>query len=604
MIKRLCIIIILFGLTIPSPLLGDPQLGEEIEKEWFFRGKDPETWKRIKDKGFGEGIGNIEEISAALVMEGYRRLRDDPSKAIGLFKTAKELSPDYPSAYYATGKAYWRQSTLNIFKTLDEFLSGWKATFRNFWWSFFTMGNLSFTLFISFLSGLLLFSISIVIRYFPLLNHDVKERFGMIPSSLMKLIPLLFLLSFLFLDLGFIYLYLLLLFIVWPYMSIKEKGIGLFSLIILAILPLILPYLLLFVSVQNNPELKVMVEVNKGWIDDRGIIDLEKRSRNEPEDPEAIFSLALAKKRRGNFDSALTLYEKILDVRYLSDRVYNNIGNIYAAKRRFNDAILNYNKAIENNPNLVSAHYNLSQIYREIFRFDEGEKEYQEAQRIDSELLKTYTSIKGPSFNRFVIDEGLSKKEIWRNVLRRSKENIKLADSIWVHFMRWFPRRQTPFILLIPFLILLIYTLFVRRRSFVYSCIKCGGVVCGKCQIERSQEDMCEGCYRMLIKMEGSPQERIERILNVRRFQDRRKGLIKIMAFLPGMGHLYTGQSIKGITFIFSFLFLTTWWFLWDYLRTPFKIYPSFLGPARLSFVILFLALYTILFIDGRRILR
>lgn len=604
MIKRFLVVIILFGLIIPFPPQAEPQFGKEIEREWFFREKDPETLKRIKDKGFGEGIGNIEEISAALVMEGYKILKSDPAKAISLFKTAKELSPDFPSAYYATGKAYWRQSILNIFKTLDEFLSGWKATFRNFWWLFFTMGNLSFTLFISFSASLLLFSIIIAFRYFPLLNHDIKEKFPIIPSNLIKLILLVFLLLFLFLNPGFLYLYLLLLFLVWPYMSVKEKGIGFLSLIVLAILPLIIPYLLLFLSVQNNPELKVMVEVNKGWIDDKGLIDLEKRSKNEPEDPEATFSLALAKKRRGQFDEALTLYEKILDVRYLSDRVYNNIGNIYAAKNNFNDAISNYKKAIENNPYLVSAHYNLSQIYRKTFRFDEGEREYQEAQRIDSELLKTYASIKGPSFNRFVIDEGLSKKEIWRNVLRRSKENIKLADSIWTRFMRWVPRRQTPFLLLIPFLFLITYTLLVRRRSFVYSCIKCGNIVCGKCQIERSVENMCEECYKMLIQMEGSSQSRIERILNVRRFQERRKGLIKIMAFLPGIGQFYTGQSIKGITFIFSFLFLITWWFLWDYLKTPFKIYPSLFGPARLTFIILSLALYTFLFIDGRRILR
>jgi hypothetical protein len=104
--------------------------------------------------------------------------------------------------------------------------------------------------------------------------------------------------------------------------------------------------------------------------------------------------------------------------------------------------------------------------------------------------------------------------------------------------------------------------------------------------------------------MEGSSQSRIEKILNLRRFQDRKKGLIKILAFFPGIGHLYSGHSIRGITFILSICFLITWWFLWDYLKTPFKIYPSFLGPAKLSFILIFFSLYTILFIDGRRLLR
>lgn len=600
--KRICILIILLLLLIVPEFKAESDVGKEIEKEWFLRSKDPETLKRIKDKGFGEGIGNIEEISAALVMDGYRISKSDTARAIEMFNMAVELSPDYPSAHYAAGKAYWHQSFLNIFKTLDEFLSGWKATFRNFWWLFFMMGNLSFALIISILACFFVFAMLMVIRYFPLLNHDIKEKFPAAPILPIKLIPFVLILLFLLFNPGFLYLYLLLMFFVWPYMDIKERGIGIFSLVVMAFLPLIIPYLLLFVTVQDNPELKVMVEVNKGWIDDNGLVDLERRFKDQPRDPEATFSLGLAKKRRGNFGSAFPLYEKILDVRYLSDRVYNNIGNIYTAKRMFEDAVANYKRAIENNPNLVSAHYNLSQVYRETFRFEEGEKEYQEANRIDSELLKTYTSIKGPFFNRFVIDEGLSKKEIWRNILRRSDDNIKLSNAIWMRFMRWIPRKQASFILISLSLTLLAYTLLVGKRSSVYSCIKCGKIVCGRCQIERSVKDICEECYKTLIRMEGSSQNRIERILSVRRYQDKRKGLTNILVFFPGIGHLYSSNPIRGVPFTFLIFLIISWWFLWDYLKTPFKIYPSFFGPAKFSFVLLSLVVYAFLVIDGRRI--
>lgn len=604
MIRRFYIIVILIGLIIPSLLHADPQIDKEIEKEWFLRDKDPESIKKIREKGLDEGMGNIEDFSEALVIEGYRSVKRDPVKAMMLFQSAKELSPDYPSAYYATGKVYWKQSVLNIFKTLDEFLSGYKATLKNFWWLFFTVGNLSLALIISFLTSFLLFSLLIVIRYLPLLNHDIKEWLPRISHLVVKSIPVAFILLFFFLNPGFLYLYLFLLILLWPYFSNKEKGMGLLSLICIAILPLIMPLLLSFVSAQSSPGLKAIVEINKGSIDERGLIELEERIKKNPDNIEATFSLALAKKRRGNFNEALTFYDNLLNEKSISDRVYNNIGNIHAAKKNFVEAFSSYNSALEKNPGLVSSHYNLSQVYREALRFDEGEKEYQEARRINPELLKVYSSLKGLSFNRLVVDEGLTNIEIWKNALRRSKENDKLAESVWLQFMKWVPSHQAPYLLISICIVMFAYIFLVRRRTSVYSCIKCGNVVCRKCQTVGHEQDMCEQCYKILIQMEGSSQSRIEKILALRKYQDRKKGLLKIIAFFPGIGHLYEGRSIKGLIFIFSIIFLLSWWFLWDYLKTPFKIYPSITGPARLSFILISLAVYALLFINGRRLSR
>jgi tetratricopeptide (TPR) repeat protein len=609
MIKRI-LFIFLSVVIIPSFLFSEgscaaePQISKEIEKEWFLREKNPESMKNIREKGLDEGIGNIEEISASLVTEGYRTLKNDSEKAMTLFHEAKELSPDYPPAYYASGKAYWKHSAFNIFKTLDEFLSGFKASFRNFWWSFFTVGNISIALIISALLSFLLFSILMVIRYFPLLKHDIRERLTQVPSLIFKLSPFFIIALFLFLNPGFIYLYLLVLILLWPYFSVREKGIGLFSLAFLAFIPLIIPLLLLFVSAQSSPGLKAIVEINKGWTDKRGIADLEDHLKNNPEDKEALLSLALAKKRSGSFTEALTLFKNLSDVESFSDRAYNNIGNVYAARKNFEGAIANYNKALEKNPNLVSAHYNLSQVYRETLMFDEGEKEYEEARKIDPDLLKTFSSLKGQSFNRLVIDEGLRKSEIWRNAINRTNANEKLAESIWMKFMKWVPLRKGQYLFLLLFLFFLAYGLILRKGHSVYSCIKCGNVVCVRCQLERTDQDLCEQCHKILILMEGSSQDRVAKILELRRFSDRKMGILEGLMFFPGIGHLYEGKSIRGTIFVFLFTFLFSWWFMWDYLRIPFKIYPSFLGPAKFSFMLFSLVIYYLLYTNGRRLLR
>lgn len=578
---------------------------ERIEREWFLRGRDPETLNRLKEIRLDEGAWNIEEISAALAKEGYSYLsQGEPDLAIRILQSAKELSPDYPPAYYATGKAYWQQSYLNIFKTLDEFLSGWRATLRNFWWLFMIVGNLSLTLILTIVGSLFLFSTVMAIHYVPILNHDIKEKVPKIPSFIFNLIFIGLFLLLLF-KAGFIWLYPFLLFILWPYLRVKEKGISFISLILLAFLPSALTIFSSISSAQGSTELKAIVQANKECVGSQGLKEMEEWVNKDPNDYVSIFSLALEKKKRGNFDEALTLYHKIIDEKSISDRVLNNMGNIYAIKRDLGSAAMSYNEALKKNPNLISVHYNLSQLYRESFRFDEGEKEYRKAKEIDSELLKFYSSIKGTSFNRCFIDESLRNWEIWKKALRHSKEREALAESVWAGFMKGIPLKRIPYPLLFIFLGLITYH-FLARKSLSYYCIKCGKIVCKRCDGHRKEEGMCDQCYKVLIQLDGTSKDRIDKILELRRFQDKRNSILKVMAFFPGLRDLYEGYLIKGMVFIFCFLGGAIWWFLWDYLKTPFKIYPSILGPARLGFLLVFVSLYLyVVLVKGRiRLLR
>ncbi|MGD0886988.1 MAG: tetratricopeptide repeat protein, partial [Thermodesulfovibrionales bacterium] len=64
-------------------------------------------------------------------------------------------------------------------------------------------------------------------------------------------------------------------------------------------------------------------------------------------------------------------------------RVYIDLGNSLDNLNHFEDAVLAYRKAIELNPQLQSAHYNLGIAYFRKHRFEEAKKEFQIAVLLD-----------------------------------------------------------------------------------------------------------------------------------------------------------------------------------------------------------------------------
>ena len=74
-------------------------------------------------------------------------------------------------------------------------------------------------------------------------------------------------------------------------------------------------------------------------------------------------------------------------------RGYNNLGIVYLARRRPEDAVANYKRAISLAPNLATAHYNLGHAYHKQGKMDLAIGAYQQALTTDTTLAIAHNNI-------------------------------------------------------------------------------------------------------------------------------------------------------------------------------------------------------------------
>ncbi|NWF52130.1 MAG: tetratricopeptide repeat protein [Nitrospirae bacterium] len=497
------IILILF---IPSIIYGDNLYEEQLDK----------------------GLENSDAYSFFLI----EKSRSDPSKAEETLITAMRYSPNLPAVYFELSKVTFSFSTQGIFQSFDYMIRGINTYTKNFWWSFIAVGSL----FISFILSILLSIIIIVIvrlfRDMPLLSHDIMEQRSRIFLFLILLSaaagPLLFIGGVLIL-LGI-------------YMKRKDRFIVYLYLLFLLLLPLILKTSSVFFSIPSSNLLKGVVLVNESKNNRYALTALKNKN-----DDVALFSYALALKREGRYDEAIKIYNKLVSKKPDS-KIYINLANCYFAIGEIETAKQLYEKAIQIKP-LVSAFYNLSQIARISLDLEKGEEYFLYAQRLDSKAVSKFQSIFGHNPNRFVIDEVIPTSDIWRYAFRKE---IKVSNFS----LSTIPLSIIPFIAF--FFILLFYMLNKHIKQRAYKCHKCGTILCARCEKKILWGNMCPECFKTLVRLhELDARERIARLQLVYEHQKRNRRMKNIFSFLmPGFAHIYAGEILNGLFFLWIFLFL------------------------------------------------
>ncbi|MFZ9886448.1 MAG: tetratricopeptide repeat protein [Myxococcota bacterium] len=158
-----------------------------------------------------------------------------------------------------------------------------------------------------------------------------------------------------------------------------------------------------------------------------------KAASLRPELAEAQEHYAVLLKRSGDPDKALTAFEKVASLRPGSALAQLHLGNGYRATKRFVDAEKAYQRALELDPNLHAAHFNLAIMY--IDNPFEGRDELEQLQTATASL-KRYQELTSPGGAELVrIEEYLAStdSQIRRIEKRRERERrrqlIKQAEE-------------------------------------------------------------------------------------------------------------------------------------------------------------------------------
>ncbi|MBI4698495.1 MAG: hypothetical protein HY758_06170, partial [Nitrospirae bacterium] len=128
-------------------------------------------------------------------------------------------------------------------------------------------------------------------------------------------------------------------------------------------------------------------------------------------------------------------------------------------------------------------------------------------------------------------------------------------------------------------LFLLAGSLYIYDKTvsfYAFMCKRCGKIYCSKCEKKVTYDQLCHSCFQALVSLgELTPEERVERILEIQRYKSRRIRRLKVLTlFLPGSGHVYYGWSGYGFLILMAFTFFLFSSLLWFRLSVPESMNP------------------------------
>lgn len=116
---------------------------------------------------------------------------------------------------------------------------------------------------------------------------------------------------------------------------------------------------------------------------------------DNPDIPEAHYSLGFALQALGRRDDAIAAYRNAVVLKADFAQAHNNLGNLYLSLSRLKEAEECYRKALAADPGLTQAHYNLGLVLRGLNRFAEAEVCFRSACALAPAHAEAWKSLRG-----------------------------------------------------------------------------------------------------------------------------------------------------------------------------------------------------------------
>ncbi|MCP4716634.1 MAG: tetratricopeptide repeat protein, partial [Deltaproteobacteria bacterium] len=296
--------------------------------------------------------------------------------------------------------------------------------------------------------------------------------------------------------------------------------------------------------------------VNYGYWTSATIDHLEDISQRQPDDIDVLMTLGLAHKREQNYRTARRYYEKAMAAAPRNYKTHVNIGNVFLATGRWEQAVAAYKEAAVLAPTAsAAAHFNLARAYQQRFMFKEAEQELFAAKRIAADRIDRQLGLYSENYNRMLLDELPGRSNLllrgYRDFLRESQ----ITAGVWALLFPGIPLQYAPAF----FLGIVFFCLISVRRDRVriaVSCRFCGKTMCRRCQVQLTDEIGCNQCRNFFHKKERiGARAKAEKMKQILRHRNMRSVPGNVLAVcLPGAGHMWKGQVLRGSLYLFVFL--------------------------------------------------
>lgn len=507
------------------------------------------------------GVGNFIPLSLLLIATSQQLLSDgDSATALTCAEYARRFSPDFPAATMHESFVNWRINRFMLQRLLIGYAHGFVQKFYTVdelsAYAFTQLAVLGAALMLT-LAGIALLSL---VRNCRLLLHDIRHVLPAVlsPQTAVALLVLLCVFPLLF-GFSFVWLFPYWLMLFWCYHNVKERAfIGILIVLFVFVVPLIAAACSYVLFIPQSDIVSRLWQANYGYYTKVDIENFEQDVIRNPDDYELLFSAGLVNKREQNYTTALSYYNRLLKKSPRDYRVCINTGNVYFAIGDWDKAVELYTTAIAAAPEKsAAAYFNLARAYQQKFMFKEAERCLLDAKRLDSERVETYLEIYSENYNRLLIDETISRKDIWLKGLNEFLAKKNLLNSIWDMF---FAGLHLPFGTLAVLALLLLNLLFGDKDflRIATKCTLCGKIMCQRCQRIIAADSLCLQCQNFLKKKDQlsfkqKESKKIQIHAYVRSF---RRWIALFSIFVPGMAHVLKGRFIQGSFFSFLFFWL------------------------------------------------
>jgi len=582
---------LLLGLAIPAHAFFPPRvdvshnpelsanLGKVLGNHWFERkrriltGEDRLGTKEldaIYQAQLDRGIRNIPLLSFLMVRESLRALDgNDLKKAEVLCQYAKKFAPDYPPAHFTMGKIFWSRSKTLVNLVLQEYLRGLHAILTNFRTLFYRSLNFVYLISGALLLTFIAFTVVMGLKYLSLYVHDVKKEFDLAPMKLVvSLVKLFAFIVPVLLQFNLLWTLFYWAILMWGYLARRERQMLIIFLFVLVYVPWGLKEATVSLQ-QVEPEILMsLYEANE----ENGRRDTRKRFKNwsqeRPEDRDILFTLGLLHKREGSYKEAERYYRETLEYDPNWPECISNLGNIYLITDRLEEAIEQYERAVSLSPKKCSFYFNLHRAFAKdsVLSSEKLGQALQMANKLDSGLVAFYTQIYSENKNRSVIDDTIAMSRLWNRLSVFFQRRYALPEGVVKAWLRGVPGKYAVIYPIFFLVFLALFALLSSKGNFSKQCPMCG-TPSVKFFTRKIQRDMvCFGCNRLFVKKDSiDPRMKDKKMKQVARFEKRKTILRTALSLiLPGGGHLWKDQLIKGSLFVFFFFVFGLKFLYWN----------------------------------------
>ncbi len=567
-----------------------------INKELAASNKYLATLQEAKQQS---GWPNIFSWGRVLVRESRMTLKQGQSKrALELADAAAVLAPALPGTHLACSAAALAEGSYGL--ALKKIASFFLVSFSNPVSAARWLGTMIYGVLIALLLSAILLTLGFLRRYSRVFFHDVSH---LLPRGGRGWQAKLLIASVLLIPFWAHAGPLLILLFIWvlfsPYLITRERIMTVVFALMVAALPLALPWVLAPVLYPNSASAQIYMAAND-LVDSRDT-DLDKL---ELDSGHRKLLRAMRARWTGDLVTAEAAIQAAIKNGMDNPEVFVNRGNLRYWLGDSKGALLSYEEATVRNPKVAEADFNSSRVFFHLADHNEATAAYERAGNTDYEATREWTILSKERGSLFVAETRVLSDFGGYAFSQTVPTDTPALQALYNLLAEPVPMRHGALVGFIVAVLLALSQLLHTRLKLSVACHRCERPACKRCTPDLGAGAQCAQCENIHgAKGRVSTEERIRKEREIRRINRIREGDRHISSlFLPGFAQNLKGHPDSGALLTFFFVFalvlalVTSGWIAGPLALPLFQTTPIFVVALGIMFIS-----YSLAFIAARK---